>query len=128
MLGKKLPAGGGEAGNGGFHVCRATCIQHAVAFGGNEGVALPLCAVACRHNIGMSGKTQHRGAAAQAGIEVFCVAERHFFHGKTKRAQPFGKNALAVLVVGGNGRFGKKLFGEGESGVFGHGVPFAGGI
>ena len=99
MGGGEAFAGGHETGDGGFHVGCAACVQFAVVFGGGKRVERPLPHIACGHDVGMAGKAEQGGGAAQSGIEIFGVAEVHFFDLETDGAQAFGQNLLAVFVV-----------------------------
>ena len=70
LLAQKLPGGGGETGDRGFHVGGAPAIEHAVLDFGAEGIGAPTVRIAHRHRVGMAGKTEMRRAGADAGIEI----------------------------------------------------------
>ena len=90
MGGGEAFAGGHETSNSGFHVGCAARVQFAVVFGGGERVERPLPHIACGHDVGMAGKAEQGGCAAQPGIEIFGVAEVHFFDLETDGAQALG--------------------------------------
>ena len=60
MLGNETLAGGNETGNAGFHIRRAATIQTAFTFGRFKRWRIPFFNRACRHDVGMSGKAEHR--------------------------------------------------------------------
>ena len=60
----------------------------------------------------MPCKTDDGGFRAASKPDVFGVAEMEFFSRKTDFVQAFGKQFLAIPVVGGNGWAGNQLFGK----------------
>ena len=74
MGGKVAFAGDDKAGDGGFHVGCAACVELPVVFGGFKWGECPLGGVACGDDIGVPGEAQHGGLRADAGVEIFGVA------------------------------------------------------
>ena len=60
----------------------------------------------------MPCKTDDGSLRAASQPDVFGIAEMKFFSRKTDFVQAFGKQFLAISVVGGNGRAGNQRFGE----------------
>ncbi len=96
-----------------FHVRRAASVQHAVFHGGNERVRLPLLARACRHHVGMSGKTQYRPLGAVPRPEILHRSELQTFVAKACLLQAPADDIHAAVVFGADRRtadeFGRKL-------------------
>ena len=112
IFGNETLTGGNEAGNAGFHVRRAAAIQTVFTLGRFKRRRIPFFNRTCRHNVGMSGKAEHRSLSTAAQPNVFGVAEMKLFYGKTDFLQAFGQQLLAVLVIRRNGRAGNQLFGK----------------
>ena len=112
MFGNETLAGGNETGNAGFHIRRAAAIQTAFTLGRFKRRRIPFFNRACRHDVGMSGKAEHRSLCTAAQPNIFGVAKMKLFYGKTDFLQAFGQQLLAILVIRRNGRAGNQCFGE----------------
>ena len=111
-MGGEIAFGGNDkAGDGGFHVSGAAGVEVAVVFGGGKRWECPLDFVACGDDIGVPRKTQHRGLAADAGVEIFGVAVVVPFYFETECGKAGGDDVLAAVVVGGDAGLGEQLFG-----------------
>ena len=112
IFGNESLAGGNKTGNAGFHIRRAAAIQTAFTLGRFKRWRIPFFNRACRHDVGMSGKAEHRSLRTTAQPNVFGVAKMKLFYGKTDFLQAFGQQLLAILVIRRNGRTGNQRFGE----------------
>ena len=112
MFGNEAFAGGNEAGNAGFHVRSAAAIQTAFTLGRFKRKRIPFFNRACRHDVGMSGKAEHRSLRTVAQPNIFGVTKMKLFDGKTDFLQAFGQQLLTVLVIRRNGRAGNQLLGK----------------
>ena len=112
IFGNESLAGGNKAGNAGFHVRSAAAIQTAFTLGRFKRGRIPFFNRACRHNVGMPGKAEHRSLRTAAQPNIFGVSKMKLFYGKTDFLQAFGQQLLAVLIIRRNGRAGNQLFGK----------------
>ena len=112
IFGNETLAGGNKTGNAGFHIRRAATIQTAFTLGRFKRMRIPFFNRACRHDVGMSGKAEHRSLRTAAEPNIFGVTKMKLFYGKTDFLQAFGQQLLAVLVIRRNGWAGNQLFGK----------------
>ena len=102
-----------------FHVGGAAAVQHAVAYGRHEGIAVPLLDRAGRHHVGMAGEAHQRARRAAARPQVVDAAHADFFADEAERLEHSDQQVEAAGVFGRDRRAGDQLFGEFQ-GIDGH--------
>ena len=98
MFGDEFFDGGDEGGQRAFHVGRAATVEHAVAHGGGERVAVPFVHRAGRHHVGVSGEADHRGSIAAPRPQVVHFAVAHLFQVEIERRQARADDVDAAVV------------------------------
>ncbi len=120
MPGNKFFDRGDERRQRALHVRRATPVQHAVAHGWNERVAVPLICRPGRHHVGMPGEAHQRPGVAAPRPQIVHLAAAHFFQAETERRKARTDDVQAAVIRRREGAARDELLGELQ--CFRHGV------
>jgi hypothetical protein len=104
--------GGDESCQRSFHVGGAAPVQHPLLAQRLEGIAVPLFERAAGDDVGMTGQTEQRTAAAAARPEVADRAALDELAAEADGFETAGDDRQAAGVVGGQRATGDELLGE----------------